>query len=264
MPKSKTPKYVTRNMMRSLQTQPKLQLLRLLGRIAGGQDLEAKVACSRWRAGRLVLGNLAEGHVGKDPEICRVRFRNCSLSATTSEPLPVQQRKMFLRQRPGVWPQPAAGTCGIATASSQNRNLGYSKPATIQSSQSSSDPSACTLYTSSHTTAMSTMILDERSKLAGNIPSAHQQAQRKHHIPEPLEQLEPLPPNKPSRLGDCSEAVWHIGELQSSGWREISRKLASDPERKWISAPVHVSSRASSRRRLLIQCNHIVLLLLHL
>ena len=47
---------------------PKLQLLRLLGRIAGGQDLEAKVACSRWRAGRLVLGNLAEGHVGKDPE----------------------------------------------------------------------------------------------------------------------------------------------------------------------------------------------------
>ena len=49
----------------------KLQLLRLLGRIAGSQDLEAKVACGGWGARRLVLGNLAEGHVGKDPEIFR-------------------------------------------------------------------------------------------------------------------------------------------------------------------------------------------------
>ena len=55
--------------MRLLQTQPKLQLLRLLGRIAGGQNLEAEVACGSWCARRLVLGNLAEGHVGKDPEM---------------------------------------------------------------------------------------------------------------------------------------------------------------------------------------------------
>ena len=69
-------------MMRSLQTQPKLQLLRLLGRIAGGQDLEAKVACSSWRAGRLVLGNLAEGHVGKDPENLPGISRSCKHEMT--------------------------------------------------------------------------------------------------------------------------------------------------------------------------------------
>ena len=38
----------------------------LLSWVAGGQDLEAKVARCSWSAGRLVLGNLAEGHVGED------------------------------------------------------------------------------------------------------------------------------------------------------------------------------------------------------
>ena len=36
----------------------------LLSWVAGGQDLEAEVARCGWGAGRLVLGNLAEGHVG--------------------------------------------------------------------------------------------------------------------------------------------------------------------------------------------------------
>ena len=57
--------------LRVSQRQPEIQLLCLLGRIAGGQDLEAEVACSGRRAGRLVLGNLAECHVGKDPRIFR-------------------------------------------------------------------------------------------------------------------------------------------------------------------------------------------------
>ena len=105
---------------------------------------------------------------------------------------------------------------------------------TFQSSQSSSNSSVCTLYTlytSSRPTAKWTVILNERSKLAGNGPSDHQQAQRKHHIPQHLEQLEPLPLNKPSRLRDRSKAVRHIGELQSSGRREVSREFASDPEK---------------------------------
>ena len=38
----------------------------LLSWVAGGQDLEAKVARCSWSAGRLILGNLAEGHVGED------------------------------------------------------------------------------------------------------------------------------------------------------------------------------------------------------
>ena len=102
------------------------------------------------------------------------------------------------------------------------------------------------------------MIYNERSKLAGIGPSAHQQAQGTHHVSPHLEQLEPPPLNKPARLGDRSKAVRHIGELQSSGWREISRELASDPERdKGISAgsgrisPAHASSKESSQRRLL-------------
>ena len=35
-------------------------------RVARRQDLEAEVARCGWGAARLVLGNLAEGHVGKD------------------------------------------------------------------------------------------------------------------------------------------------------------------------------------------------------
>ena len=42
------------------------QLFRLLSRVAGRQDLEAEVARCGWGAGRLVLRNLAEGHVGKN------------------------------------------------------------------------------------------------------------------------------------------------------------------------------------------------------
>ena len=42
------------------------ELLSLLSRVAGGQDLEAEVTCCSRRAGRLILGNLAERHVGKD------------------------------------------------------------------------------------------------------------------------------------------------------------------------------------------------------
>ena len=42
------------------------QLFGFLRGVAGGQDLEAKVACCGRRASGLVLGNLAEGHVGKD------------------------------------------------------------------------------------------------------------------------------------------------------------------------------------------------------
>ena len=49
------------------------QLFGLLSWVAGGQDLEAEVARCGWRAGRLVLGNFAEGHVGEDlsPSCCR-------------------------------------------------------------------------------------------------------------------------------------------------------------------------------------------------
>ena len=68
------------------------------------------------------------------------------------------------------------------------------------------------------------MIYNERLNLAGKGPIPH-------NISPHLEQLEPLPLKKRSRLGDCSKAVGHVGELQSSGWREISRELASDPER---------------------------------
>ena len=42
------------------------QLFGLLSWVAGRQDLEAEVARCGWRAGRLVLGNLAEGHVRED------------------------------------------------------------------------------------------------------------------------------------------------------------------------------------------------------
>ena len=47
-------------------SQLRRKLFRLLSRVAGSQDLEAEVARCGWGAGRLVLGNLAEGHVGKD------------------------------------------------------------------------------------------------------------------------------------------------------------------------------------------------------
>ena len=47
-------------------SQLRRKLFRLLSWVAGGQDLEAEVARSGWGARRLVLGNLAKGHVGED------------------------------------------------------------------------------------------------------------------------------------------------------------------------------------------------------
>ena len=57
------------------------QLFGLLSWVAGGQDLEAEVARCGWGAGRLVLGNLAEGHVGEDlSPSCGRHLGDCSQS----------------------------------------------------------------------------------------------------------------------------------------------------------------------------------------
>ena len=42
------------------------ELLGFLSRVGRSQDLESKVACGSRSSRRLVLGNLAEGHVGQD------------------------------------------------------------------------------------------------------------------------------------------------------------------------------------------------------
>ena len=42
------------------------EFLRFLSRVRRSQHLESKVACGSRSSRRLVLGNLAEGHVGQD------------------------------------------------------------------------------------------------------------------------------------------------------------------------------------------------------
>ena len=50
------------------------KLFRLLSRVAGGQHLESEITCCSWCSGRLVLRNLAEGHVGQDPGSFSILF----------------------------------------------------------------------------------------------------------------------------------------------------------------------------------------------
>ena len=98
----------------------KMQLLRLLCRIAGGQDLEAEVARGGRRAGRLVLGNLAERHVGKDPEIFDrlADFDLLIFSPKNAQHLMKKNHSTLLRLPPRICPHPAAGTFRLANAPS--------------------------------------------------------------------------------------------------------------------------------------------------
>ena len=68
----------------------------LLSRVAGGQDLEAEVARCGCGASRLILGNLAECHVGKNlSPTCGRNFRDrCKTVWHVSELQPGRRRKV--------------------------------------------------------------------------------------------------------------------------------------------------------------------------
>ena len=213
--------------MRSLQTQPKLQLLCLLGRIAGGQDLKAEVACGSWCARRLVLGNLAEGHVGKDPEMFHTAefdgwFRLLCRSSRSQI-----NKTSFFSHKPKNCPHPAAGTFRILF---YKGHLASPKPhimsvraaipsrcsnpsAAIQSNQPSSGP-----HSSPHAVPFVKPHNYQRS--VTTMTCAHLLLEAlKHSSPQLLSPYMPLRSNKhDAHLGDRSKAVGHIGELQSSGW----------------------------------------------
>ena len=193
-------------MMRSLETQPKLQLLRLLGRIAGSQDLEAKVACGGWGARRLVLGNLAEGHVRKDPGIfhtaevdggfyrplcrsSRLQTQNVFRTSQRTVPIRLLAPSGFPATRGISHPQNPHTLSTHAAVQSKCSNTSV----TIQSSQPSSGP---------HPSPHAVPFAKPRGLLETLKHSSPQLRSNKHD----------------AHLGDRSKAVGHIGEFQSSGW----------------------------------------------
>ena len=58
-------------------------------------------------------------------------------------------------------------------------------------------------------------------------------------------------PKSEWRLGDCRQAVWNVGKLQSSGWRQVPRELAGDPRATLALLPVGMRPDLRSALRLM-------------